>query len=80
MSAFLSPPKPWWRSRTVWLGLLELAIGLCDLLADSGLTGGSADGALLAAAGALTVLFRYLTDQPIDRPALRGGCGNGADR
>jgi hypothetical protein len=68
--------KPWWRSRTVWLGLLELAVGLLDVTAESGLTDESADGALLAAAGILTVLFRYLTDRPIERPELRRRGGN----
>ena len=68
------PTKAWWKSRTVWLGLLELAVGLLDVAAESGLTDDSADGALLAAAGVLTILFRYLTDRrPIDRPRLRSG-------
>lgn len=63
--------KPWWTSRTVWLGLLEFAVGLLDVTAQSALTPDDLDGALFAAAGVLTVLFRYLTDQPIDRSRLR---------
>ena len=53
-------------------GDLDNAIALIDVAAESGLTDESADGALLAAAGVLTILFRYLTDRrPIDRPRLR---------
>lgn len=68
--AFLSA-KPWWRSLTVWLGLLELAVGLLDVAAESGLTGDSVDGVLLTVAGVLTVLFRFLTRQPLATPARR---------
>jgi hypothetical protein len=73
--------KPWWKSRTIWLGFLELGIGLLDVLADSDFTGESTDGALLTAAGTLTLLLRYLTHQPI-QPLRRplSGSGNRATR
>lgn len=68
----LRKPKPWWTSRMVWLGLLELTVGLLDVAAESRLTDESIDGALLAAAGILTIVFRYLTDQrPLERPRVR---------
>lgn len=65
-------PKSWWTSRTVWLGLLEITVGLLDVAAESRFTNESIDGALLAAAGILTILCRYLTDQrPLERPQVR---------
>ena len=62
--------KRWWQSRTIWLGLLELTIGLLDVFAESGLTDESADGVLLMIAGMLTVLLRFVTRLPVERPYI----------
>lgn len=61
----MNADKNWWASKTVWLGILELAIGGLSLLADSQFTRGDAKAVLLATAGILTVILRFLTYRPM---------------
>lgn len=58
--------KPWWRSKTVWLGLWQFLIGVLIVLADSELTEGRLEAWLLIIAGTLTAGLRFLTTEPIE--------------
>lgn len=65
----LVPTKKWYTSKLFWLGVLQVALGILELVRD-GLASG--EGWLSMGLGALTVVLRYVTTQPItfrDKPA-----------
>ena len=55
--------KKWWQSRTLWVGVIEIAIAVLTYLAElppsTTMTAG--------AAGILTIILRVITKQPIGR-------------
>jgi len=53
--------KKWWASKTVWLGVLIVAGGIAEYI--SGLPAGTSIATIFA--GILTVIVRFLTNQPI---------------
>ena len=52
--------KKIWKSKTIWLGIIEIAIGILSYL-----QGELQGGVQLTAAGVLTVLLRLVTKQAI---------------
>jgi len=61
-----SMSKQWFKSRTVWVGIVEFLIGVATVLA-AWLQAGdfSVAGVGLLVIGVLTVVLRWLTDKPI---------------
>ena len=55
--------KPWFKSRTVWLGVLEIAGGIAEFIA--GLPAEASAATIVA--GIVTIIIRFLTKQPIGR-------------
>lgn len=58
--------KPWYKSKTVWAGLLEMLIGSLGLIAtflDAG--NFTASAIVLLVVGILKIVLRYLTDEPL---------------
>jgi len=53
--------KKWWASKTFWLGVLIVLGGIAEFIA--GLPAGASASTI--AAGVLTVIVRFLTNQPI---------------
>lgn len=53
--------KNWWKSKLIWLGVLEIAIGVVNYVAT--LDPGTSASAVIA--GVLTIIFRYVTKQPL---------------
>lgn len=53
----------WWRSKLIWLGALEVAIGIANYI--STLDPGTSIAVIVA--GILTVIFRIVTKQPLSR-------------
>ena len=66
-----------WRSRTVWLGVLEIAAGTLVLVVEADLVTRRPGAVLLVAAGVLTLLLRFLTDGPIAAPIVPRQPGGG---
>ena len=59
-------PKLWYQSKTMWIGLLEVVIGVLGLVAP--FLGGKVytpEAFVLLGIGVLTVILRKFTDQPI---------------
>ena len=55
-----------WLSRTVWLGVITVAIGILELVAEFLASGDFSPPAItLIVSGALGVVLRFLTSQPI---------------
>ena len=52
--------KSWWKSRTLWIGILEVIAGLTSYA-----SGELALGHSLTVAGALTVIMRFITKETI---------------
>lgn len=58
--------KLWFQSKTVWIGIIEIAIGVLGLVADFlGKGDYSPSGYVLLATGVLTVVLRFLTEEPV---------------
>ncbi len=57
--------KPFWRSKTFWLNLVTFLIGLFGYLSQQPWMSQQAIELFLTAIGALNILLRFLTDQPI---------------
>lgn len=53
----------WYRSKLLWLGVLEVGVGIANYIAT--LDAGTSVAAI--AAGILTIIFRYLTRQPLTK-------------
>ena len=53
--------KSWYTSKTIWLGMLIIAGGIAEYIA--GLPSGASAATIIA--GCLTVVIRFMTDQPI---------------
>ncbi len=59
-------PKPVWQSRTFWTGVSEAIIGGVFQIAESVESGGaSTAGIALMIVGAVTVILRLITEDPI---------------
>ena len=59
-------PKLWYQSKTMWVGLLEVLIGVLGLVAP--FLGGkiyTPEAFVLLGVGVLTIVLRQLTDKPI---------------
>ena len=61
----VNPPKPWWKSKTLWLGVIQIAIAIASYI-----EGQLLSGSVVLVSGILTVIFRYLTDAPITTPVM----------
>ena len=59
--------KRWYRSRTIWVGILEIAIGVLGLVADHLASGQEWTPAsiVLIVTGALTLVLRKITTKPL---------------
>lgn len=58
--------KPWWQSKTIWLGIAQLGVGLAELIATTPILEGSeVAGAAATAAGMLTIALRFVTQKPV---------------
>ena len=55
--------KPWYLSKTVWLGVLIIAGGIAEYIA--GLPAGASIPTIIA--GCLSIIIRFLTNQPIGK-------------
>jgi len=53
--------KPWYKSKTVWLGILIIASGIAEYI--TGLPAGASAATIIA--GCLGIVIRFMTDQPI---------------
>ena len=53
--------KKWYLSKLVWLGVLEIAVGIAQYIA--ALPAGASVATVVA--GCLTIIFRIVTNQPI---------------
>jgi len=60
-------PKPWYTSRLVWLGILQIGASVATAIASGGLTTPVAAAAI---SGALTIILRATTTQAIGAPAV----------
>jgi hypothetical protein len=59
--------KAWYASKTVWLGILEILIGILDAVATFLATGDLSSTALVTlTSGILTIVLRKLTTQPLE--------------
>jgi len=59
-------PKLWWKSKVMWVGLIEVLIGVLGLVAP--FLGGkiyTPEAFVLLGVGVLTIVLRKLTDTPI---------------
>ena len=52
--------KKIWKSKTIWLGIIEIAIGILSYL-----QGELQNGVQLTAAGVLTVILRLVTNKAV---------------
>ena len=61
--------KRWNQSRTVWVGILEIAIGVAGLVADHLASGQEWTPAsiVLIVAGGLTLVLRKITTKPLGK-------------
>lgn len=58
--------KPWWQSKMIWLGIVQFALGLAELVSTTPiLQGSTVAGIAVTVAGALTFVLRFLTDRPV---------------
>jgi len=61
--------KPWYQSRTVWIGILEIGIGVAGLVADQ-LTSGqdwTPVSIMAIIGGSLTIVLRVITEKPLGK-------------
>lgn len=59
----LVPTKKWYQSKTFWLGVLEIIIGISELLME--FIGSTETGITSIIIGIATIILRYVTKQPI---------------
>lgn len=57
--------KPWYQSKTVWIGILTVIISLLNYLGQQDFSDLGAVNWPTFAAGALMIVLRWVTDQPI---------------
>ena len=57
--------KPWWKSKTMWAGILIALAGAGDALAGSAVLDSTTADLVITAAGILKIILRKLTSQPI---------------
>lgn len=58
--------KPWYQSKTVWLGIIEALIGSLGILATFLSEGDyTASSIVLLVVGVLTIVMRKLTEEPL---------------
>lgn len=58
------PAKRIWTSKTFWVGVLEIATGVLELI-DVNVLANDGAGWVAVGAGLLTILLRYITKQPV---------------
>jgi hypothetical protein len=58
--------KTWYSSKTFWLGVLIVIGGIAEFIA--GVPAGASIPTIIA--GCLSVIIRFLTGQPITKPAV----------
>lgn len=54
-------PKPWWASKLIWTGSIEVAFGIWELAKDGQITDADFQAILLIVAGFATIVFRAFT-------------------
>jgi len=61
--------KRWYQSRTVWVGILEIGIGVVGLIADQIVTGQdwTPTAVLAIIGGTLTIVLRIITEKPLGK-------------
>ena len=59
-AAVVVKKKPWWKSKTVWIGTIQIAAGLIAIPQIGAALGGS-----VAAKGVLDILLRLVTSAPL---------------
>ena len=52
--------KEWWKSRTLWVGILTTVGGICTALAGYAATGGT-----ITVLGVVNVILRIVTNKPL---------------
>ncbi|MDP2672010.1 MAG: hypothetical protein Q8O68_00685 [Candidatus Daviesbacteria bacterium] len=57
--------KPWWKSKTLWVGVLQIGGGTILTLSDQMATGG-----VLTLSGVVQVVLRAVTNSGIDLPSF----------
>jgi hypothetical protein len=58
--------KNWYQSKTIWVGILQVAIGVLGLVATFLQAGDyTAPAIVLLVVGVLTIVMRKLTEEPI---------------
>ena len=58
--------KPWYQSKTIWVGIIQVLCAIGLLVADFLQVGDfTAPAFVLLAVGILTIVLRFLTEQPI---------------
>jgi hypothetical protein len=58
--------KPWYQSKTIWAGVIEIVIGVLGLLATFLSVGQyTPEAIVLLAVGVLTIVLRKITEVPI---------------
>ena len=59
--------KKWYQSKTVWIGILEVLSAVGLLVADFLTTGDfTAPAFVLLGVGVITIVMRFLTEQPVE--------------
>jgi len=59
--------KAWWKSRTVWLGVVAALIGAGEMLTDGAILGPEATEWALVAVGCLGIVLRKMTNTAIEK-------------
>lgn len=64
--------KSWWKSKTIWVGVLQVissvALSLSSFLSEGGTLDVDSNQTILALNGIAMIVLRWLTDKPIDSP------------
>jgi hypothetical protein len=60
----VTPPKPWWQSKTIWISVLTVIVGATEYL-DLIRVDEETKSLILAVIGIATILLRLLTSEPI---------------
>lgn len=63
-------PKVWWASKLMWLGLVEAAFGIYDLVKDGSVTGDDWEAIVKIVGGILVIVFRGVTHTGIANRVL----------
>lgn len=62
-SKVLVATTPWYKSKMVWLGIIQIALDVSNFLLTADLTGQRPG--ILVLSGVLTIVLRYLTKTPL---------------